>query len=306
VISRVVGSEKAGPVPTPPAARPGAHLEVGECYRYCDALVRAHHENFPVASRFLPARLRPHVCALYAFVRSADDFADEPAFAGRRAEELARWDDLLHRCFHDDADHPIFVALADTVHRFDLPIGPFSDLLAAFRMDLRVRRFSTFAELMGYVARAAHPIGRLLLYIFGVRDVERQRYADDLAAALALTSFWQDTARDLVRDRIYLPAEDLLHFGVSEADLRAGQASRALTDLIRFQTARTRAYYLRSRPLLDKVEDELRIEIAMFWHGGARVLDKVQARGAGVLAQRPTLSTVDKAWVLAKAYAKLP
>src|SRR5262249_4579072 len=170
-----------------------------------------------------------------------DDFADEPIFAGRRAQELDRWEDHLLRCFHDEADDPVFIALGETVRKFDLPIAPFSDLLAAYRLDLVQRRYATCGALMAYVDRAARPIGRLVLYVFGARDAERLRLGDELATAMALTSFWQDTRRDLERDRIYVPQEDLRHFGVSEDDLRAGRQSKALAALFRFQTARAHA-----------------------------------------------------------------
>jgi squalene synthase HpnC len=288
------------PKPAPPTT-----LDVDACFAYCEAFVRAHHENFPVASMFLPPRLRPHVCALYSFARSADDFADEPQYEGRRGAELDRWEDLLIRAFHGEADHPIFVALTDTVGKFELPVAPFTDMLQAFRMDLVSRRYATFAELMAYVERAAMPIGRLLLYVFGARDPERHRYGDDLAAALALTSFWQDARRDLARGRVYFPQEDLRHFGISEADLDAAYAgtlrSRALTALLRFEVARTRAYFERARPLLALAPRGIATELSLFWHGGWRALAKVEALAPHLGAPRATLSPVDKAVVVVKS-----
>ena len=298
MISRVSGT-KVVHRPTPPV-----RLDLAECYRYCEAVVRSHHENFPVASRFLPERLRPHVSALYAFARAADDFADEPEFEGRRAEELDRWEDQLTRCFHGQAEHPVFVALAATVGQFNLPIAPFADILAAFRLDLSNRRYPTFGDLHVYTQRAAHPIGRLLLYVFGVRDPHTHRYAEDLATALALTAFWQDTARDLARDRIYIPQEDLRHFGVTEKELFARRVTPALGDLLRFECARTRSYFLRAKPLLERVEAELLVEMALFWYGGSRMLDKIESGSDNPFGPRPALGTVDKAFVLGKALVR--
>jgi squalene synthase HpnC len=289
--------------PDPPVATPGAPLEPAACFAYCEAIVRAHHENFPVGSFFLPQTLRPHMAALYAFARFADDFADEPAYAGRRAQELDRWEDLLLACFHGEADHPIFVALGETVRRFELPMAPFADILQAFRMDLRTRRYATFADLMAYVERAALPIGRLILYVFGVRDAERMRFGDELATALALTSFWQDTRRDLERDRVYVPQEDLRHFNLTEDDLAAGRQTPALTALVRYETARTRAIFERARPLLDLAPRELSVELGLFWFGGRRALDKVRARAHDHFGPRARLTTLDKAWVVARALA---
>jgi squalene synthase HpnC len=300
VIRHVVG-ERDPAVVSPPPPAPGRPLDVADCYRYCEAFARAHHENFPIASRFLPERLRDPVCALYAFIRTADDFADEPAYAGRRAEELDRWEDMLVRCFHGEADHPIFVALRDTVQRRDLPIAPLSDLLTAFRHDLRVRRYPTWNDLHAYIALAARPIGRLLLYVFDVRDAERHRYAEELSTALALTAFWQDLARDLARDRIYVPQEELRFFGVTEDDLRGRKQTPGVERLHRYLCARTRAHFERARPLVDLVGDDLGVEIALFWYGGSRALDKIEGRAHDVFGPRARLSTADKAWVLAKA-----
>jgi squalene synthase HpnC len=302
VIRHVVGlREEPVPSPEPPRPSPGRTLDVAECYAWCESFARAHHENFPIASRFLPERLRPHVWTLYAFVRTADDFADEPQYAGRRVEALDDWEDQLIRCFHGEAQHPIFVALRETINRHELPIAPLQDLLGAFRHDLVVRRYPTWNDLMSYVSLAAQPIGRLLLYVFGVRDPERHRYAEDLSTALALTAFWQDVARDAARDRIYLPLEELKYFGVSEADLKARKQSKGLEHLFRYVCARTRGHYERARPLVDLVGDDLGVEIALFWFGGSRALDKIEGHAGNLFGPRARLSTADKAWVLAQA-----
>ncbi len=133
----------------------------------------------------MPPEVRPHLVALYAFARSADDFADEPEYEGRRVEALDRWEEALHRCCHGEADHPVFVALADTIEKRDLPIPPLEDMLSAFRMDLDVQRYATIAALRGYTSRSAEPVGRLLLALFGYRDAELVRYADEMSTALA-------------------------------------------------------------------------------------------------------------------------
>src|SRR5262249_10708385 len=162
------------------------------------------------------------------------------------------------------------------------------------RMDLATRRYATFGDLMAYVERAAQPIGRLILYVFGARDAERLRYGDELATALALTSFWQDLPRDLQRDRVYVPQEDLRHFGVAESEL-AGKTAKARA-LMRFEVARTRAHYERARPLLALAPRDIAVELGLFWHGGRRALDKVESRSR--------LNALDKAWVVARALAR--
>jgi hydroxysqualene synthase len=295
VIARVT---RIGPLPEPPA---GAELDPAACFAYCEAIASAHHENFPVGSPFLPRALRPHMAALYAFSRFADDFADDPVYEGRREEELDRWEGQLDACFRGRAEHPVFVALAETVRRFELPYVPFADMLQAFRMDIQTRRYATFGDLMAYVERAARPIGRLILYVFGAGDAERLRYGDELATALALTSFWQDTRRDLERDRVYVPQEDLRHFGVTEADLAAQRHTPALSSLFRFEVARTRAHFERARPLLAMAPRAFAVELALFWHGGHRALDKVDARAHRMFGPRAKLNAIDKALVVARA-----
>ena len=274
---------------------------VEKSYAYCEEFVRAHTESYPVASRFVPSELRPHIVALYAFARSADDFADEPEYEGRRAEALDRWESALSRAAHGEADHPVFVALADTMERRELPIPPLEDMLTAFRMDMDVRRYATFQALRGYTARSADPVGRLLLALFGYREPELVRYADEMSTALQLTNFWQDVAADAARDHIYLPAEDMHFFGVTEADVKALKPTPALRDLMRFEVARTRALYDKGRPLLDKLGSDLRMELTLIWLVGTTILDKIEAAHYDVFAQRPAIRRRDQAIIMARA-----
>jgi squalene synthase HpnC len=279
----------------------GAPYTVASAFAYCERIARDHSENFPVASRFVPAHLRPYVWAVYAFARAADDFADEPRYAGRREEALAHWENELERAFHGEADHPVFIALRDTVEACDLPIQPLRDLLTAFTMDLSVARYPTFAAFESYVRHSAHPVGRLLLYIFDCRDPQLHCFADDVCAALELTRFLQDVGLDLDKGRIYLPEEDLKHFGVSEESLDRRQVTPAFVDLMRFEVARTRALYERGRPIIDRVGASLGFELAMIWQGGTSLLDKIEAVGYDVFRRRPMLSTKDKARLVARA-----
>jgi phytoene synthase len=239
--------------------------------------------------------------ALYAFARSADDFADEPEYEGRRVEALDRWEDELARCGHGESTHPVFIALADTIDRRELPVPPLEDMLTAFRMDLDVRRYSTFQTLRGYTAKSADPVGRLLLSLFGYRQPELFRYADEISTALQLTNFWQDVAVDAARDHIYVPAEDLHFFGLTEADVKSLKPSKRMRDLLRFEVARTRALYERGRPLLDLLGNDLRLELTLIWLIGTAILDKIEAADYDVFTQRPTIKRRDKAVIMARA-----
>ena len=284
-------------VPLPPT------LELDACYRYCEALCRARHHNYPVASLFARSDLRKHIFALFAFARVADDFADESTYEGRRARELDRWEEQLHAAYRGTADHPVFVALADTADRFALPITEFTELMSGFRTDLERLRYATFDELRGYTRQAAEPVGRLLLYIGGYRAPELHAYAEDLATAIAVARLVQDIPSDWARGRVYVPAQDLRHFGVTEADIASRRVTPAIGSLVRYEVARTRALFERSRPLVDVVGADLAVELALTWHGGMRILDKIEHVGERLFAERPQLGSLDKALVVARALA---
>lgn len=291
-------------VPRPPIPGldpPAGPWSVSRSYEYCEELARARTESFPVASRFVPVEVRPHLIALYAFARMADDFADEPQFEGRRTEALDRWEEELARACHGEATHPVFIALADTIEKRDLPIPPLEDMLSAFRADIEIKRYSTFSALRGYTSRSADPVGRLLLPLFGYRQPELVRFADEISTALQLTNFWQDVAADAARDHIYLPAEDLHFFGVTEAEVKSLKPTRGLRDLLRYQVARTRALYERGRPLLHHLGADLRMELTLIWLIGTTILDKIEDADFDVFTQRPQIRRRDKALIMARA-----
>ena len=177
----------------------------------------AHYENFPVASRLIPAPLRPAVVAIYAFARAADDIADEgDAPPAARLARLDHFGAMLERieCGDVPAEEP-FAALGAAIGRHALPLQPFRDLLSAFRQDVVQPRYAEFAQVLDYCSRSANPIGRLLLRLYRADDVEHCRLADAICTGLQLTNFWQDVASDWARGRVYLPLEDLAAFGVT-------------------------------------------------------------------------------------------
>ncbi|MBL8945580.1 MAG: squalene synthase HpnC [Myxococcales bacterium] len=270
-------------------------------YRWCERIAASHHENFPVASRFLPTHLRPHVAAIYAFARTADDFADEPRFEGRRTQSLDAWEALLEGCYHREVQHPVFIALRDTVRAHNIPIGPLQALLTSFRMDLVKHRYGTFRELLDLCAHSANPVGQLVLLVHGHREPELHRFSDEVCSALQLANFLQDLSVDIPRGRVYLPVEDLEHFGVRTEDLLAQRPTRELAELLHFEIARVRAMFHRGRPLVRKVSPGLSMELDATWRGGMAILDRVEALGASTLVTRPTLGRGDMAGIAARS-----
>lgn len=298
------GASSAPPKPATSTKWLDAPLDawtVESAYAYCERFAREHTESYPVASRFVPPDIRPHLLALYAFARAADDFADEPAYAGRRLEALDRWQNELDRCFHGEARHPIFIALADTIEKRNLPLPPFDDLLSAFRMDLEVRRYASFNSLRGYTKLSAEPVGRLLLALFGYQDPNLVGFADEISTALQLANFWQDVAADAARDHIYIPAEDLHFFGVSELELKAFKPTTNIRSLVRFQVARARTHFEKGRPLLRMVGPDLRLELSLIWLLGMALLDKIEDADFDIFSRRPAVRRRDQALVLARA-----
>jgi len=285
---------------------PPGEYTLDEAYAYCERIARSHFDSYALARRFVPEALRPHVWALYAFARSADDFADEPRYAGRRRELLERWEAELERAFHREAEHPIFIALADTVDKRKLPITPLRDLLNAYVIDLSVSRYATAAQLDCYAGLAAQPMGRLFLYLYGQTDPALQRYSDSICTAIQIAKICQDVALDLDRDRVYLPAEDLRHFGVTEDMLQERTASAEVRDLVRYQVARARMLFERGRPLLERlrrIDAALAFQVALVFHSGTALLDRIEAADHDVLGRRPRLGPAEKAEIVQRATA---
>lgn len=282
---------------------------VRAAYDYCERLARAHYENFPVASVLLPSRMRPHVAAIYAFARTADDFADQP---GRppavRLELLDDWGARLRASAASapaSADH-IFVALRDTMERCALPLSLFEDLLSAFRQDVTVHRYETWPDLIDYCRRSANPVGRLVLRVAGVRDDQADRASDAVCTALQLTNFWQDFGDDWRTGRLYLPAEELRVHGASEADLKGHSMSPPWRAAMRAAVDRTRELFHTGRPVTEAVTGRLRWELRATWLGGMRVLDQVAALDHDTLNSRPTLTSRDAVAMAAGTIAWRP
>jgi squalene synthase HpnC len=268
-------------------------LTVAEAFAVCEARTRAHAENFPVGM-LVPRDKRPYVHALYAFMRAADDFADEPRYDGMRAEKLDQWEARLHAAYRGEAEDPIFVALAETVRRVGVPKELLLDLLSAFRQDTVKSRYQTWEEVLDYCRRSANPVGRLVLLVFGERDPSLPPLSDAVCTALQLTNHWQDLAVDLRRGRLYVPAELRERHGVKEWDLNAGRITPEFASLMAELVRRTRALFTQGRPLCDRVGRDLRFEMRLTWLGGSRILDGIEAAGYDVFRRRPRHGTLDK------------
>ena len=272
-----------------------------EAREYCRRLARSHYENFSVASWFLPGRLRQHFFNVYAYCRISDDLADEVGDKAVSLRLLDQWEEELGACYAGRARHPVFVALAETVHKFEIPKHEFADLLTAFRQDQRVTRYETFDDLLGYCRYSANPVGHLVLYLCGYRDAERQQLSDRTCTALQLANFWQDVSADFAKGRIYLPLEDLRRFGVSEAAIRDEENSAAFRELMKFEVARAREWFAQGLPLIAQVNRQLAVDLDLFSRGGQEILNAIERQEYAVLGRRPAISRSRKLALLARA-----
>lgn len=283
-------------------------MTLQEAYDHCSYLARHHYENFPVG-RLVPKEVRPHVHAVYAFARSADDIADEgyldprhsagavePASAPSEAERLDAmhgFQEDLEACLEGRSVRPehewIFLPLADTIEKYELPPSLFRDLLSAFEQDIVKRRYETFDEVLEYCTRSANPIGRLVLLLHRCRDEALHRLSDSICTGLQLANFWQDVSVDLGKDRIYIPQSDLARNGVSESELFNGIATPAFIGCMQDIVERAWTFFRNGRDLPRYLEFPLSWEIRMTWLGGTTILKMIEQQGFNTLDRRPKL-----------------
>ena len=273
-----------------------------------------HYENFPVASWLLPARFRPPIEAIYAFARGADDIADEGDLGdAARLQGLGRYsralDEIESGSTPEDAP---FARLAWAVREYALPVPLLRDLVDAFSQDVVKKRYATFDELMDYSRRSANPIGRLLLHLFAKNGVRPFTPAsgvkgltpffsslvscsDAICSGLQIVNFWQDVAVDWQKGRVYIPQEDLVRFGVDEAQIAEQRADAPWRALMAFECERARGMLRSGAPLGRSLPGRLGLEIRATVQGGLAILDKIDAASGDVFRNRPVLGAFD--WI---------
>jgi squalene synthase HpnC len=275
-------------------------FNLDEAFAYCAKITNDHYENFPVASLFLPQDKRQYIQAIYAFARTADDFADElNRTPSERLSLLDEWEAQLQKCYEtSETTHPVFTALAETVHSLDIPVDPLRDLITAFKMDVTKNRYATFDEVLQYCRHSANPVGRLVLMIFGYRDEYLYSLSDHICTALQLANFWQDIPVDLKKNRIYIPQTDLQQFGYSEDDLRGHAMDERFRKLLKFEVERTREIFYAGSKLPSLVDRDLRLELRLIWFGGMSILHTIERSRYDVFRQRPELGVWNKVAIL--------
>lgn len=313
------------------SSQPISTEQLSKARKHTRRIARSHYENFLVGSALLPRHMRQAFFDLYAFCRTADDWADESASPDQAVSGLEDYRRRIAGLFTTPIDAPLasglgqrgelakppdsqevswlFTALADTVSRFQLPRQPFDDLLDAFMQDQTVRRYRDEVELQEYCRRSANPVGRLILAMAGCDSAENVRLSDEICSALQLANFWQDMARDYAADRIYLPGSVMRKHGFDESRIAATiQQRRKTPACIRAALAqeceRARAGFERGRAIVHHVPRWLAADLELFLRGGFGTLDAIERIDFDVLRHRPVVSKTQQAYWLTHTWLR--
>ena len=278
---------------------------LGRSRQYCRRLASRHYENFTVASWILPGRVRQHLCNIYAYCRWADDLADEVADPGQRRALLGWWEKQLRLCFEGKTHHPVFVALADTVARFAIPIEPFVDLLVAFRQDQEITRYESFGQLVNYCRYSANPVGQMVLYLAGCHDPHRVKLSDCVCTGLQLANFCQDVAADWDHGRIYLPNVDRMRHHYDEALFARRECNADFRHLLAAYVTEAEGWLHRGVPLVELMPSSFQLSVALFIEGGLAILEAIRQQDYDVWSSRPKVKRWQKLRLLANCRWRL-
>jgi phytoene synthase len=269
-------------------------------FSYCERVTRGRAKNFYYGIRLLPKAKRRALCAVYAFARRVDDIGD----GSLEGEEKIRRLDSARRSLGEvrpDAPDPVLAALGHVRTRFALPLDAFGDLIDGVGMDVRGTTYATFADLEVYCRRVAGSIGRLSVGVFGATDPAAMPLADDLGVAMQLTNILRDVREDLGRGRVYLPREDLDHFGCGIDPTTA--TPEAIGDLVGFEVRRARSWFERGRQLLPLLDPRSGSCVSAMTGIYARILDRIERQPEAVVRSGVSLRPWEKAWVAAHSLA---
>lgn len=280
-------------------------MSVEAAFSHCKSIATSHYENFPVGSFLIPKSSRKHFYALYSFMRTADDMADLPTSgtSDDRLEKLALWRSHLEDIYtNKPATHPVFIALAETIHKYGFEKELFTRLLDAFEFDAKGNvAFTTDSDLRWYTNRSADPVGELVLGLFGYKNKELISLSDEICSGLQLLNFIQDLAEDVRNTRYYLPTEDCNRFGLTQKEI--AQGGERVNKLVLYETVKTEEMIDRGAQLAELVSGRLRFELRAVVFGARRMIRKIHQQNGDVLSKRPKLSRFEHVWVLLQSLA---
>jgi len=272
-----------------------------ESETYTRWLATHHYENFHVVSFLLPKRLHQDFYNVYSYCRWADDLGDEIGDTRESLRLLEWWSHELDAMYAGEARHPVFVALRASVRKYNIPKKPFADLIKAFVQDQTVTRYETWTDVFNYCLYSANPVGRLVLYLCGYGDAERQNFSDATCTGLQLANFWQDVTVDQEKDRVYLPLDLLSRNNYSVEDLFAHRYDERFRAIMSEAVDIARGFFERGLPLARMVNRRLSIDLELFSRGGMKILEIIERRNYDVLSARPKISKLERVRLLVSA-----
>ncbi len=265
-------------------------VTVDQAHRYCRGIATGHYENFPIFLRLFSPEQQTALAAVYAFARTADDFADEPVFDAFADTALASWRTQLRDCYAGKTAHPVFIALRWAIERFPIRQEHLEALLDAFEQDRMKNRYASWAELHDYCTASAEPVGRIVLAVLGQATTENEERSDALCTALQLANFWQDISVDAKKGRIYIPARLMARHGVTDEDILSGRRLPGLAPLIDEITGYTARLFRQGRPLIGSLPMPGKAYIALTHFGGVAILSMARRYGPALVTERPRLA----------------
>jgi phytoene synthase len=270
-----------------------------QSYEYCRRVARRRAKNFYYSFILLSRPQRNAMCAIYAFMRYCDDLSDEP---GATRAAIEQWRTEMEEALEGRfSSHPVWPAFYHTVRRFGIPHSYFREMIDGVLSDLEPRRFETFEQLYRYCYQVASVVGLTIIHIFGFDTRSALPLAERCGVAFQLTNILRDIREDAERGRIYLPAEDLTRFGVTEEDLCAGRRNDAFLRLMSFEAERARGYYNESRPLLDLIHPRSRASLLALITIYSRLLERIERTNYDVFRRRVRLPLWEKSWIVWRA-----
>jgi squalene synthase HpnC len=276
-----------------------------ESEQYTHWLATHHYENFHVVSFLLPKHLHQDFYNVYSYCRWADDLGDEMGDTQESLRLLEWWSRELDRMYAGEAQHPVFVALSGTVKKYGIPKQPFADLVRAFIQDQTVTRYADWAGVLDYCVYSANPVGRLVLYLCGYSDAERQRLSDATCTGLQLANFWQDVTVDQGKDRVYLPLDLLARHNYTVEEMFARRFDGRFREVMREAVVTARKFFITGLPLARTVNKRLSVDLELFSAGGMYVLDKIEKQNYDVLSRRPSISKLERVGLLMGTLARV-
>ncbi len=281
-------------------------LDINSAYNEAIKFAMNHYENFPVISFLIPKDLRKHIAIIYWFARTADDIADEGALSeSERLNQLNEFETRLTETLKGNFSNQFDLALHSTVKEKNLSTEYFYNLLKAFRQDITVKRYEDYSSLQSYCVNSANPVGRLILELYNIRNEDAFNYSDSICTALQLTNFWQDTALDYQKGRIYYPLNDMEKYGVTENMFEFRKNNFNLREMVKSNVDQTLKMFDKGSNLLTFLHGRLKYEIKWTILGGEMILDKIRLSDYDVLNFRPHITKKDFLTLLIKSFFEL-